>query len=83
MVPGLVKTKAPRMTTHRGRTWDTCYVTMPDGGKGRGWFDTTWGSRFYVQHDGRWFAGRIAEFEAPGGGGDVLTVDLRHRRINT
>lgn len=80
MVPGLRKVRRPRMTNHRGRTWDTCYVKMPDGADGRGWLDTTWGTRFYVEHNGQWYAGQIAEFETTSGAHGILRCDLRHRQ---
>jgi hypothetical protein len=51
---------APTMRNHRGRTWDHAHVTLPDGSRVKAHLDTTWGSRFYFQFEGRWCSAPIA-----------------------
>jgi len=52
---GVLKTKRPKFRNHRGRTWDNCYVILPDGEKIEGHLDTTWGIYAYFEKDGQWF----------------------------
>lgn len=39
---------------HRGRTWDTIPVILPDGSRIDGHLDTTWGFYIYFQYKGKW-----------------------------
>ena len=52
---GIRKCKRPKMADHRGRTWDVCTVILPDGLEINGYYDTTWGERFYFQYAGSWW----------------------------
>lgn len=47
LFPGSRKTKRPRMTEHRGRTWDRCEGIAADGSRRTGYYDTSWGAFFY------------------------------------
>ena len=47
-----IKTKEPKMTLHRGRTWDTIGRTQ-EGEKIKA--DTTWGFWGYFERDGQWY----------------------------
>lgn len=65
----------PKMTNHRGRTWDYCSVTLPDGSKARGHLDTTWGFNVYFEGpDGKW---RSAPTTWDVGHGFNMHIDLR------
>jgi hypothetical protein len=48
--------KAPKMTGHRGRAWDQCTVHLKDGTNCTGYFDSTWGKRFYFKSEGDWYS---------------------------
>lgn len=50
----MVKTRKPKMTCHRGRTWDQDRITL-DGEDVYVWRDFTWGSFNYIEIDGQWF----------------------------
>lgn len=50
-----VKTKKPKMTLHRGRTWDVTTITINDE-KVDMHFDSTWGSRGYFEQEGTWYS---------------------------
>lgn len=56
---GITKARKPKMTNHRGRTWDYCEVILPSGEKIDGWLDTSWGTRFYFAHEGVWYCGSL------------------------
>lgn len=58
----IYKTQKPRMSNHRGRTWDCFNLVLPDGTKTDAHLDTTWGDFFYFVHEGQWFKGRLATF---------------------
>lgn len=53
----------PRMTNHRGRTWDKWSLDLPDGERREALLDTTWGTRFYFVYDGQWYSGSIDAFK--------------------
>jgi len=44
----------PKCSNHRGRTWDSISVILPDGKKTMGYLDTTWGVWVYYEMDGKW-----------------------------
>jgi hypothetical protein len=76
---GITACAQPRMTNHRGRTWDECTVTLPDGSTTKGYYDTTWGFFFYFKgDDGKWRKGDIGAFDT-GKSSYIITPDLRHR----
>lgn len=55
-LPGIRACKQPKMSSHRGRTWDHADLTLADGTKTKGYMDFTWGERFYWQENGRWYS---------------------------
>ncbi len=57
-----VKVKRPKMSCHRGRTWDHEYITI-DGQKIKALLDTTWGTRFYFEWKGQWYAAPLDAFD--------------------
>ena len=59
---GSVKCKRPRMTDHRGRTWDQCDVIDAQGVKLTGYLDTTWGHFFYFFTGTEWPKASIDRF---------------------
>lgn len=77
MLPtGIHKCRKPKMRDYAGRTWDQCEVLLPDGSKAVGHLDTTWGTRFYFEHDGAWRCGNIDKFDAHEM--YAFVADLRH-----
>gem|GEM_PF-5563298 len=60
------------MRNHRGRTWDTCRVILPDGREIKGHLDTTWSSYFYFEVDGVWRNAEIFQFEKDGSRFDLI-----------
>jgi len=52
--------KRPKFSAHRGRTWDSAPIII-DGNETRAHWDTTWGWCWYVEIDGKWYRGRLAE----------------------
>ena len=72
---GIRKCKRPTRRNVRGRTWDQCEVTLPDGSPTLGHYDTTWGRRFYFEHEGHWYCGSIADFDT-GRSQLLITPDL-------
>jgi hypothetical protein len=52
----VVKSKRPRFSTHRGRTWDTGNVRI-NGVEYKVHLDTTWGEYIYFQYgnENTWF----------------------------
>lgn len=70
---GIHKTRKPKMTDHRGRTWDYCRVVLPDGKMIDGYFDTSWGTRFYFEHEGVWRSGDIHAWDK---GSNCVVCDL-------
>jgi hypothetical protein len=53
------KTKKPKFSNHRGRTWDSVYKHI-DGEKVTFWFDSTWGHNFYFCHNEQWYVTSIS-----------------------
>ena len=60
--PRSVACKKPTFKDHRGRTWDICDVIAGDGSKHNGWLDTSWGTWFYFEVEGKWRKARCDEF---------------------
>lgn len=58
-------TKKPKMRNVNGRTWDVEIAKM-DGKEKHLYLDTTWGSRFYVENDGKWYSGEVWDLEKIG-----------------
>jgi hypothetical protein len=56
------KTKQPKMTNHRGRTWDEITIVI-DGEEVKTYLDTTWGWYFYVEYKGEWHKFPVGEFD--------------------
>lgn len=52
------KTKKPKMSSHRGRTWD-CVVITIDGDIVDFHLDTTWGQYVYFVWEGDWYKMRM------------------------
>jgi hypothetical protein len=50
----LIKTKRPKMTEHRGRTWDTISVII-NGVEQDMWLDTSWGDYGYIVLNNQWY----------------------------
>lgn len=61
---GITKSARPKMSNHRGRTWDQGRVTLPNGDEIACYYDTTWGTRFYFEIDAQWFVGDISAFDS-------------------
>lgn len=57
-----IKVQKPKMSSHRGRTWDHEYITI-DGQKIKAHLDTTWGTRFYFELEGQWYSAPIDAFD--------------------
>jgi len=58
---GIFKSRRPRMTNRRGRTWDRFGLIMSDGSNHTvgAHLDTTWGSYFYFQDElAQWNGGQ-------------------------
>ena len=72
---GVRAAKKPKMTNHRGRTWDTSDLYLPNGETTPAWFDTSWGERFYFIFDDRWYSAPV-HFQIPG----ESDFDLRPER---
>ena len=77
MTPGITKTSKPRMSLHRGRTWDSCTVVLLDGTEIKGYLDTTWGANFYFPHGAGWYRGKIDEFQTGGQYDNVFNLGKR------
>lgn len=77
---GCTKTARPLMTNHRGRTWDSWRLMLPDGRKTFGHLDTSWGENFYWldQRHGYWMKAKIDDFKIENGGSPFF--DLRETR---
>lgn len=62
---GCTKTARPKMTNHRGRTWDSWKLLMPDGRESFGFLDTSWGENFYWMdtRGGCWMKAKIDAFK--------------------
>lgn len=74
----IIKCKKPKMSNHRGRTWDKCDLIFQDGTVGEGYLDTTWGSYVYF-HDNvmvQWYKFEFSKFMDIGKGDNKW--DLRY-----
>lgn len=67
----IIKCHKPKMTDHRGRTWDTMPIILPDGTKTDGYLDTTWGYYIYFVIDNQWYKVSLDGFTED-------TIDLRN-----
>jgi hypothetical protein len=54
LIPGVTKCNRPKISSHGGRTWDSCDITLKDGTQIKGFLDTTWGDYVYFEYDGAW-----------------------------
>lgn len=71
---GVYKTRRPKMTDHRGRTWGAVDVFLLDGTKVTGYIDFTWGFYVYFQNEeGVWYSFEHSNFHWP----NDYTLDLR------
>ena len=59
----MIKCKMPKMSNHRGRTWDTCYVLDTDNLTITGFLDTTWGEYVYILKNNQWYKFKFSEYE--------------------
>ena len=64
LYPGSVACNRPKMSEHRGRTWDYCTVIAIDDSKVDGYLDTSWGQWFYFKPFGetQWRKARVDRF---------------------
>lgn len=60
---GVTRCRRPLMREHRGRTWDSAELTLPDGRIILAYLDTTWGTRFYFELDFIWRSAPIDDFK--------------------
>lgn len=74
-LPGVRACKRPKMSNHRGRTWDQATVTLPGGEQVTCYTDTTWGARFYFPFGDRWYSAPV-NYQICGS----LDFDLRPER---
>ncbi len=82
-IPGISLTEKPRMTMHRGRTWDQAKGILPAIGENPKievtcYLDTTWGEYFYFCYNDLWYKGKIYEFDQ--NRGDWMIFDLGNRK---
>ena len=77
---GCTKTAKPKMANHRGRTWDSWKLLLPNGRETYGHLDTSWGENFYWQdpRHGHWMKAKIDDFKIENGGSPFF--DLREER---
>ena len=72
-LPGIAAHR-PKCSEHRGATWDTLWVYLPDGTRTEGHVDTTWGKYIYFQVGESWrkvevrHADSLFELDLRGGG---------------
>ena len=62
LFPGSTKCKQPKMSDHRGATWDSCKVIDVKGNTHNGYLDTSWGNYFYFMEGTLWRKARIDKF---------------------
>ena len=67
-IPGIHLSKKPRMSMHFGRTWDVADGFLPPVGEQpsvvvKCHLDTSWGTKFYFQHESVWYSGSIDQFK--------------------
>lgn len=77
---GCQKTAKPKMAAHRGRTWDSWKLLLPDGRETFGYLDTSWGDNFFWMdpRHGYWMKAKIDDFKIENGGSPFF--DLREQR---
>lgn len=69
----VIKCHKPKMSDHRGRTWDSISVILPNGQQINGYLDTTWGHYVYFVMDNHWRKVSLDHF------GSEYKIDLRGR----
>lgn len=79
---GIHKTRKPKMKEHRGRTWDSCKVILPNKLEIEGYLDTTWGTRFYFPYENNWYVGGLFEWDNSGGRGSVCCDLTQQPRVS-
>lgn len=70
-VYSLIKTRKPKMSEHRGRTWDTDRIVL-DGEIVWVWRDFTWGSYNYFLFQCEWYKFTVDATDFAGKQGFVL-----------
>lgn len=68
-----IKTKRPKFSSHRGRTWDY-EIKVINGIEIEFWLDTTWGFYFYFQWEDQWYKVLMLNFTDPLKYKEVLTI---------
>ena len=58
----VTKTNKPKMSCHRGRTWDFIYITLNNIPRQKMWLDTTWGFYGYIIVDDLWYKFIFVDF---------------------
>lgn len=74
----LIKTTQPKLSNHRGRTWDYCEVII-NGNSYRGYLDTTWGKFVYLctEDKSEWYKFEMSLALDTGKGHDIqFTIDI-------
>ncbi len=72
----ILPAKAPKLSTHKGATWDEILVLWLDGSRLTGWVDTSWGNYVYFQVGKPWKRVSIQEQEV---NWDKGVLDLRQQ----
>lgn len=57
------KTRKPKMTMHRGASWDIYCSLFADGQKVSVWLDTTRGWYGYFEYEGGWYKVALEDFD--------------------
>jgi len=52
--PIIRSTRKPKMSDHKGATWDYIHIVLKDGKRIKGYLDTTWGNYVYFPLNGKW-----------------------------
>lgn len=71
----ILPAKAPKLSTHKGATWDEILVLWLDGSRLTGWVDTSWGSYVYFKVGKSWKRTPVQEVNWGMG-----VLDLRQQR---
>ena len=71
-IPGVFTAQKPKFSDHKGATWDSIGIILPDGTMIDGHVDTTWGKNIYFYAWGRW--NRVDARNAPD---DWSPINLR------
>jgi len=69
----LIKTRRPKFSNHRGRTWD-CEIKVVNDIEVEFWLDTTWGFYFYFQWEDQWYKVLMLNFIDPLKYKETLTI---------